>query len=54
MNQKIIYGMLLLTAMALFVAPQVITSDFIMPIPVFVLFLILGSWLTIVIKNWLC
>ncbi len=54
MNRKIINGMLLLTVIALFVAPQVITSDFIMPIPVFVLFLILGLWLNFVIKNWLC
>ncbi len=51
MNRKIIYGLLSLTAIALFAAPQVATLDLMMPTPVFVLFFILGSWLTLVIKK---
>jgi hypothetical protein len=49
MNKKI-YALLIMTAIVLFVAPQAATLDLIMPIPVLMLFLIMGFWLTLVTK----
>lgn len=51
MNRKTTYGLLLLTAIALFIAPQVAGSGLITQALPFVPYLILGIWLTLLIKN---
>ena len=51
MNQKTTYGLLLLTVIALFIAPQVAKSGFIKQALPFVLYLIPGVWVTVLIKN---
>ena len=51
MNRKITYGLLLLTGVALFIAPQVARLNIIMPAPAFGLFLIPGLWLILVIMT---
>ncbi len=50
MNGKTTYGMLFLTAIALFIAPQVARSGLITQALPF-LSLIPGLWLTLLIKN---
>jgi prepilin signal peptidase PulO-like enzyme (type II secretory pathway) len=51
MNQKTTYELLLLTVIALFIAPQVARSGLITQALPFVLYLILGVWLTVLMKN---
>jgi len=51
MNRKTTYGLLLLTVIALFIAPQVARSGLITQALPFLLYLIAGIWLTALIKN---
>ncbi len=51
MRRKKTYGLLLLTSIALFIAPQIAISNRLVPELVFVPILLLGLWLTVVIKN---
>ena len=51
MNKKTTSSLVVLTAISLFIAPQVVRSDQIMPALLFMPFLFLGLLLTVVIKN---
>ena len=51
MNLKTTYGLLLLTVIALFIAPQVAESGLATQALPFVLYLIPGVWLTVLIKS---
>jgi hypothetical protein len=51
MNLKTTYVLLLLTVIALFIAPQVARSGLIKQALPFVLYLIPGIWITVLIKN---
>jgi len=51
MNQKTTYGLLLLTGIALLIAPQVARSGLMTQALPLVLYLIPGVWLTLLIKN---
>jgi hypothetical protein len=51
MNLQKTYGLLLLTVIALLIAPQVAGSGLITQALPFVLYLIPGVWLTVLIKN---
>jgi len=51
MNQKKTYGLLLLTAIALIIAPQAARSGLITQALPLVLYLIPGIWITVLFKN---
>ncbi len=45
------YWLLLLTSIALFIAPQIAVSNWLVPELVFVPLVLLGLWLTVIINN---